>query len=104
VGRIILRQPANDHDAETMPQRPIEETARLGDAIYEKKVRAHVEPEHMGDVVAIDVDSGDYEVAEDALAAARSLRDRRPNADVWLMRVGSRWLDRIGGWAGRSDR
>jgi hypothetical protein len=57
----------------------------------------------MGEVVAIDVDSGEYVVDEDALTAARSLRARRPTADVWLVRVGARGLYRIGAHA-RSDR
>ena len=87
-----------------LPQRAIEETARLGDAIYEATVRARVEPEHHGEVVAIDVDSGDYVVAANALTAARSLRARRPNADVWLVRVGYPALDRIGASADRGDR
>ena len=38
--------------------RPKEETARLGDEIYERDIRRQVEAEHHGDIVAIDVDSG----------------------------------------------
>ncbi|MGH2583611.1 MAG: hypothetical protein ACRDJE_01715 [Dehalococcoidia bacterium] len=94
----------DDESADGPPQRPIEETARLGDAIYENTVRARVEREHHGEVVAIDVDSGDYVVAEDALTASRRLRVRRPNADVWLVRVGFRALDRIGAGDVRGDR
>jgi len=73
-----------------------EETARRGDAIYENMVRAHVEPEHQGEVVAIDVESGAYALGEDALTAARRLRTQQPDAEVWLVRVGSRALHRIG--------
>ncbi len=38
--------------------------------------------------MAVDVDSGDYEVADDALGAGAGLRRRRPGASVYLMRVG----------------
>jgi hypothetical protein len=97
-------QDSGERAADSLPQRSRDETARLGDTIYERTVRAHVEPEHDGDVVAIDVDSGAYAVADDALTAARRLRDQYPHADVWLRRVGSRTLDRIGAGAGSGDR
>jgi hypothetical protein len=86
----------DEHAADATSRRSFEETARLGDAIYEGTVRTRVEGEHWGEIVAIDVDSGEYAIAEDALTAAQDLRVRRPNADVWLVRVGSRTLDRIG--------
>ena len=76
-----------------------EEVARRGDAIYTQTIRAQLEPAHEGEIVAIDVISGDYAVDEDALAAVHRLRVRRPNAEVWLVRVGSRTLDRIGALA-----
>lgn len=82
------------------PDRPrrysAEETARRGDMIYEQAIRAQVEPEHVGEVVAIDIESGAWAIAEDALSAARALRAREPDAEVWLVRVGSRFLYRIG--------
>jgi hypothetical protein len=81
-----------------------EEVARRGDAIYAQTIRAHLEPAHEGEIVAIDVLSGDYAVAEDALAAVQDLRTRRPDAEVWLMRVGSWVLDRIGALADPGDR
>ncbi len=49
------------------PTLPIEETARLGDEIYERDIRRRVEADHHGEVVAIDVDSGDYAIAEPPL-------------------------------------
>ena len=47
-----------------------EETAHRGDRIYEQAIRAQVEPEYQGKVVAIDVETGAYAVSEDALSAA----------------------------------
>ena len=38
--------------------RPTEETARLGEAIYERDICAQVEADHDGEHVAIDVNSG----------------------------------------------
>ena len=83
-------------------RRPAEETARLGDEIYERDIRAQVEPHHNGEYVAIDVDSGDYAVADDIIAAVDLLRVRRPDVDipgdaVWVLRVGFRAVWRFGG-------
>ena len=72
-------------------RRPREETARLGDEIYERDIRPQVEDEHDGEYVAIDVDSRDWAVSDDLLAAAKRLREMRPEAvDVWTVRVGYR--------------
>ena len=89
----------------TTPTHPthttVEETASLGDEIYERDIRPHVEPEHVGEVIAIDVDSGDYALADSASAAAKRLRERRPDAQVWLMRVGYETLRSFGGGSRR---
>jgi hypothetical protein len=76
-----------------------EETARRGDDIYEQSVRSQVEASHQGQVVAIDIDSGAYAVAETALAAARLLSAKHPDAEVWFVRIGHPELRRIGAWA-----
>ena len=86
----------------TIPtHRTVEETASLGDQIYERDIRPHVEPEHVGEVIAIDVDSGDYALADSASAAAKRLREGRPDAQVWLMRVGYETLRSFGGGSRR---
>ena len=81
----------------TPTRRSREETARLGDEIYERDIRPQVEGAHHGKVIAIDVDSGDYSIAGTASIAAKRLRERRPDAGVWLMRVGYRTLRHFGG-------
>jgi hypothetical protein len=74
-----------------------EETARRGDALYEQEIRDQVEPAQRGKVVAIDVDRGDYVVADNALTASERMLARHPDAEIWCVRVGSRTLHRIGG-------
>ena len=79
-------------------RRPKEETARLGDEIYGRDVRAQVEADHDGEYVAIDVDSGNWAVAGSELAASDSLRAHCHDAiNVWLLRVGYRAVASIGG-------
>ncbi len=81
----------------TAPTRPRDEIARLGKEIYERDIRPQVEADHHGEVVAIDVESGGYALGKNAIAASEGLRDRHPDAQVWLMRVGHRALYRFGG-------
>ena len=81
-----------------LPRRPREETARLGDEIYERDIRPQVEADHRGEVVAIDVESGNWAVGDNVIAATDQLRAQRPEAiDVWLLRVGYRALHHFGG-------
>ena len=76
-----------------------EEVARLGDEIYEREIRQQVEAGHRGEIVAIDVDSGDYLIADTALVAAERLLARDPDADIWCIRIGYRALRSFGAGA-----
>ncbi len=79
-------------------RRPKEETARLGDEIYRRDIGGQVEADHDGEYVAIDVDSGNWAIAESELAASDLLLGQCPEAiDVWLLRVGYRAVASIGG-------
>ena len=66
----------------------LEETVRLGEAIYEERLRSVVEFGNKGKVIAIEVDGGEYEIAENALIASDRLRERVPGAEVFLGRIG----------------
>jgi hypothetical protein len=74
-----------------------DEVARRGTEIYEREIRARVEAESRGEVVAIDIESGDYEVAHDTIVASERLFSRLPDAQIWFVRVGHRAVHRIGG-------
>ena len=52
--------PMQSARATAPPSRPKDETTRLGKEIYERDIRPQVEADHYGDVVAIDVDSGNW--------------------------------------------
>jgi hypothetical protein len=74
-----------------------EEFAQRGDAIYENDVRPRLTTADDGKFVAIDIESGVYEVDEDELGAGNRLRARAPDAQIWIVRVGSRFVHRFGG-------
>lgn len=75
---------------------PREEVARRGDEIYETRISPNVKAEDAGCYVVIDVESGDYEIDRNELAASDRLRARHPNAQSWLRRVGSRYARHFG--------
>ena len=79
------------------PDRTKEETARLGDEIYERDIKRQVGDAHHGKIVAIDVNSGDYAIGDTVSVASKRLRKRLPDADVWSVRVGYRTLRNFGG-------
>jgi hypothetical protein len=80
----------------TQPRYPPEEFARRGEEIYEKKILPRLEGEEQGKFVLIDIETGDYEVDADELAASDRLLARHPDAQVWFRRVGSRHVRRFG--------
>jgi hypothetical protein len=74
----------------------MEEHARRGMEIYEQQVRPQVEGAHHGQIVAIDIESGAYEVAKDIITASDRLLARVPDAQIWFVRIGYRGVHRIG--------
>lgn len=59
--------------ATSLPRYTREEFARRGDSIYERPIGSQLESGHKGEFVAIDVETGAYEVDADELAAADRL-------------------------------
>ena len=74
-----------------------EEFARLGDSVYEMQVRPHLTTKDEGKFAAVDIESGAYEIDEDELEACDRLSACVPHAQIWLVRVGSRYVHRFGG-------
>lgn len=72
-----------------------EEVARLGDEIYERDIRPLVEAGNEGKVVAIDVRTGAYELADDVLTSGIRLRERLPEAEIWFVRIGHPAVHRL---------
>jgi hypothetical protein len=77
------------------PRYSKEEFAQRGDALYETAVRAQVEEGNHGKMVAIDIETGAFEVAEAPRIAVDWLYDRHPDAQPWVIRIGHRSVFRI---------
>ncbi len=59
-----------------------------GRQVYGQFVRPHMRPEDDGKFVAIDLQTGEYELDADEIPAVRRLRGRLPAAEVLLLCVG----------------
>jgi hypothetical protein len=71
-----------------MSEEELEALSKRGQAIYENKLKASLEPMHNNQYVAIHVDSEDYEIARATGAAMRALRLRHPHGALVLMKIG----------------
>jgi len=80
----------------TIPRYSKEEFARRGQDIYERTIRPRIEAGNEGKFVAIDIETGAYEIDSDDYTATERLLAREPDAQIWLLRVGHRAAYRIG--------
>ncbi|MFZ9737229.1 MAG: hypothetical protein ACO3EZ_04380 [Prochlorotrichaceae cyanobacterium] len=84
------------------PRYSKEEFAQRGDRWYETEIRQKVEAGNHGKIVAIDLETGDFEVDAREIAACNRLEARHPDAQIWIVRVGSRHVRRFGGQTKRA--
>jgi hypothetical protein len=85
------------------PRYRVEEFARRGDTIYENDIRPKLTAKHVGKFLAIDIDTGEYEMAPDELKACHKLRARIPQAQIWTVWVGYKSVHTFGGRQERQE-
>jgi hypothetical protein len=83
---------------------PIDVIAERGTTLYESKIRPLVETGNRDRILAIDIESGDYAVADETLDACRPLIDKNPDAQIWSLRIGHVAADKFGGGDTREKR
>jgi hypothetical protein len=88
--------------ASTQPRYDKDEFARRGDALYASRIEPALSPKDVGKFVAIDVETGEYEVDVRQLTACDRLRARIPDAQIWVVRAGSGYVHRFGARSGRA--
>jgi len=74
-----------------------EEFARRGEALVQSKVRPHLTPADEDKFVAIDIETGEYELDKDEMKAVNRLRKRVADPQIWLVHVTLGYLYRFGG-------
>jgi hypothetical protein len=78
------------------PRYSKEEFAQRGDLIYQTQIRPQVEESNHGKIVAIDIETGDFEIANSSMLAVDKLYERKPDAQPWVIRIGHRAVFRFG--------
>ncbi len=73
-----------------------EELARRGQALYESSIQQQVEAGNEGKIVAIDIETGAFEVADHVLPATNQLSKRYPDAQSWVIHLRHRAVYHFG--------
>jgi phosphomannomutase len=80
------------------PRISAEEAERLAKEIYSRSIRDQVETEdNIGKVLVIDVETGDYEMDTDEIAATHRALAKHPGAALWALRIGYDAMHALGG-------
>jgi hypothetical protein len=75
-----------------------EQIRARGQEWYQRHLRALVNtPENLGKQLIIDVQTGDYAVDTDGVAASRRLKERHPGAVLYGLRIGYDAVYALGG-------
>lgn len=75
----------------------LDKLADKGQAIYREKIRPLVYPQHKGRMVVLDILTGDWEMDDQAIVASERLRERRPKAIDFTVRIGYKASISFGG-------
>ncbi len=71
------------------PRYSKEEFAQRGDALYDSQIRSQIDEEgDRGKIVAIDIETGAFEIADSIVTASEHLLTRVPDAQTWFIRIG----------------
>ena len=79
------------------PRYSKEEFKIRGEAIFAANVFSKLKKKDHGRFAAIDIETEEVEIAATEVTACHRLRARVPDAQIWLVRIGSRYLYSFGG-------
>jgi hypothetical protein len=65
-----------------------EEIVRRGQALYDEQIGPQIEAENKGKFLVVNIETGEYELDTDELAALRRAKSKNPDAPLYLLRVG----------------
>ena len=74
------------------------EIAKLGQEIYDRHIRFQVEiANNIGKIIAIDVETGEYEIGDDLVETSLRSHSKHPNAMLWAEKIGFDAVYAVGG-------
>ena len=59
-----------------------------GEVIYQQRLKDHLEPTYHGQIVAIEVESGNYFIGKSVAEAAKKARAKHPQKLFYFARIG----------------
>jgi hypothetical protein len=80
------------------PRYSSDEIVERGQALYDQQIRDKVEPQHNGKFLVLDIETGEYEVDADSLAALERATAKHPDPALYLLRVGFPTAVTLGAW------
>jgi hypothetical protein len=83
------------------PEATADDLADNGQRLYDERLRALLEPEHTGEFVAIEPETGRYFLGATGLAALRAGQSELPEHLFYLLRVGQDAAYRVGNYLTR---
>jgi len=66
----------------------LQRLARRGERLYRTKLKRLLEPEHGGEYVAIEVESGDYFLGKSDVEAIQNAKAKYPSRKFHLIKIG----------------
>jgi hypothetical protein len=67
----------------------VEEVAQRAKQFYEREIRQKVEnKDNIGKMIVIDAETGEYEIDESGVESILVLKQKNPNARLFMMRIG----------------
>ncbi|HZO88015.1 MAG TPA: hypothetical protein VFB38_06710 [Chthonomonadaceae bacterium] len=75
-----------------------EEIQKRAEELYDQNIRAKVETdENIGKILVIDIETGEYEMDADEIAASRRAMAKHPGHALYMMRIGYDAVHTFGG-------
>ena len=66
----------------------LKEIPKRGRIIYETSLKEKLEPEHKGEIVVIDIETGEYFLGSDLNEADEKAREKYPNKVFYAVKIG----------------
>jgi len=78
------------------PRFTSDEIAERGQALYDSRIRDDLAADDRGKFLVLDIETGEYEIDRNELAALKRSRARRPEGAFYILRIGYPAAYRLG--------
>jgi hypothetical protein len=80
------------------PRYSSDEIVERGQALYDQRIREQVEPRYTGKFLVLDIETGEFEIDADSVAALERATAKHPDPALYLLRVGFPTAVSLGAW------